>query len=192
MIWLTGSPTRLVCSCKPRGIMNAFQKASTVRGAKRTAAALFILTVLSPPTLSQVIDKTNAPSPALQLAASSKEIDTLKARAPNGQELCPSIGVRVRPMTRPVADSLGMTTPYGAIFGRPQPSSPAAQAKIESGDVVTAINGAPLQSWRDFAPTMSRFAPGSTVYFRIYRSRQLIERSVTLGYSKCPQGQRKS
>jgi membrane-associated protease RseP (regulator of RpoE activity) len=172
--------------------MNAFKKASTVRGAKRTVAALFILTVLSPPTLSQVIDKTNAPSPALQLAASSKEIDTLSARAPNSQEFCASIGVRVHPTTRPVADSLGMTTPYGAIFGRPQPDSPVARAKIESGDVITAINGSPLRSWRDFAPTTSRFAPGDTVYFITYRSRQLIERSVTLGYSKCPHGQRKA
>ena len=169
-----------------------FKRAFKVRDAKHTAAAaVFMLTALCPPVLARVVDSTNTPTPT-QLAVSSKQIDALNARAPNGQEFCASIGVRVRPMTRPLADSLGMTTPYGAIFGRPQPGSPAAQAKIESGDVITAINGTPLQSWRDFAPTMSSFAPGSTVYFRTYRNGQLIERSVTLGYSKCSHGQRKA
>jgi hypothetical protein len=168
-----------------------FKRAFKVHDAKHTAAALLILTGLCSPVLAREVDETNARSPTLQLAASSKEIDTLNAPAPNGQEFCSSIGVRVRPMTRPLADSLGMTTPHGAIFARPQPRSAAARAKIESGDVITAINGEPLQSWRDFAPTISSFAPGATVYFRTYRSAQLIERSVTLGYSKCRHGPQK-
>jgi membrane-associated protease RseP (regulator of RpoE activity) len=168
-----------------------FKRAFKVRDAKHRAAALLILAAFCPRVLARVVDETNTRSPTLQLVASSAEIGTLNARAPNGHEFCASIGVRVRPMTRPVADSLGMTTPYGAIFGRPQPRSAAARAKIESGDVITAINGEPLQSWRNFSPTMSSFAPGSTVYFRTYRSGQLIERSVTLGYSKCRHGQQK-
>jgi hypothetical protein len=171
--------------CSSRG---AFE----VRDAKHTVAAVFVLTAFCPSVLAQGADKTNTRSPTLQLAASSAEIGALNARAPNGRKFCASIGVRVRPMTRPLADSLGMTTPYGAIFGRPQPRSPVTRAKIASGDVITAINGVPLQSWRDFAPTISSFAPGSTVYFRTYRSAQLIERSVILGYSKCSHGQQKA
>jgi len=89
-------------------------------------------------------------------------------------------------MTRPVAASLGMATPYGAIFRRPEPGSPAAKAKIEAGDVITAINGHALQSWQDFAPVIANHAAGTTVYFRTFRDGQLIDRAVTLRSGKCP------
>ena len=93
-------------------------------------------------------------------------------------------------MTAAVADSLGMTAPYGAIFGRPAPGSPAAQAKIETGDVVTKINGRPLADWRDFAAIIAGMAPGTTIYLTTWRNRELIDVPVTLGYGKCRSGRR--
>jgi hypothetical protein len=39
-----------------------------------------------------------------------------------------------------VIDGLQIGDLYGAIFDRPQPDGPAAQAKIQAGDVLTAIN----------------------------------------------------
>jgi serine protease Do len=102
--------------------------------------------------------------------------------------VCGSIGVQVSPMTAAFADSLGMTAPYGAIFRRPKPGSPASSAGIEAGDVVTSINGAPLSSWRHFAPTISTMAPGATVYLNTRRSGQLIVVPVTVGSSKCATG----
>ena len=103
-------------------------------------------------------------------------------------DTCGSIGVRVHPMTMTIADSLGMTTPYGAIFGRPARGSPAALAKIEAGDVITKINGSPLGDWRDFAPTIATMAPGTTVYLTTWRNRESTDVAVTLGYGKCPPG----
>jgi serine protease Do len=100
--------------------------------------------------------------------------------------VCGWIGVEVRPMTRPFADSLGMTELYGSIFDQPQPNGPAAQAKIQAGDVLTAINGAALGSSGDFIPTISAMAPGTDVYLTTYRDGQLIEVKVSLGSSACP------
>jgi S1-C subfamily serine protease len=100
--------------------------------------------------------------------------------------ICGWIGVEAQPMTRPFADSLGMTELYGAIFDRPKANGPAAQANIEAGDVVTAINGSPLASWSDFTPTISAMAPGTAVYLTTYRDGQLIDVKVILGYSQCP------
>jgi serine protease Do len=59
------------------------------------------------------------------------------------------MGVEVRPMTAAFAASLGMAVPYGAIFDQPEPGSPAANAHIEQGDVLTAINGSPLMRSND-------------------------------------------
>jgi C-terminal processing protease CtpA/Prc len=113
-----------------------------------------------------------------------------EARPPAGPQqqdpaFCGSIGVAVSPMTRPLAESLGMLNSYGAIFGQPKPGSPAAQAGIEAGDVITAINGAPLVHSRNFAGMISRRAPGSLIYLTIFRNGQLLEIKVTLGYASC-------
>jgi serine protease Do len=98
---------------------------------------------------------------------------------------CGWIGVNVRPMTRPFADSLGMVKPYGAIFAQPRLGSPAAQAGIEAGDVITAVNGAPLARARDFATIISKWAPGSTIYLTTFRNDELMEIKLTLGSSNC-------
>ena len=108
-----------------------------------------------------------------------------KAQHSAPQQSCGWIGVQVSPMTRAFADRLGMTELYGGIFKQPKPGSPAAHAKIEAGDVITAINGSPLRKWSDFATTISMMAPGTVVHLTTYRDRQLIEARVTLGYSRC-------
>jgi S1-C subfamily serine protease len=102
------------------------------------------------------------------------------------RHVCGWIGVQVRPITAPFAVSLGMAVLHGAIFDRPEPGGPAARAKIEPGDVITAINGAPLRSWSDFSSIISMMAPGTDVYLTTYRNTQLIQTKVTLGSSKCP------
>ena len=78
-----------------------------------------------------------------------------------------------------------MTTPYGALFRRPQPGGPAAQAGIEPYDAVTAINGAPLQNWREFAGIVSGMAPGTRIYLTTWRSTQLLQVGVVVAASKC-------
>src|SRR5262249_60415060 len=74
------------------------------------------------------------------------------------------MGVEVRPMTAAFAASLGMAVPYGAIFEQPEPGSPPANAHIEQGGVLTAINGSPLMRSNDFAGVISKMAPGATVF----------------------------
>jgi len=99
--------------------------------------------------------------------------------------VCGWLGVMVTPMTRDVAESLGMTESYGAVSMAPEPGSPAANAGIEEWDVITAIDGTPIARSSDFAKMISTRAPGSTVHLITYRNLQLIDRAVTLGSSKC-------
>jgi PDZ domain len=109
----------------------------------------------------------------------------LPGQAQQGPVFCGWIGVKVSPMTRPFADSLGMVKPYGAIFGQPRLGSPAAQAGIEPGDAIIAINGAPLARASDFATIISKWAPGSVIYLTAFRNGELMEIKLTLGYSNC-------
>jgi serine protease Do len=98
---------------------------------------------------------------------------------------CGWIGVQVKPMTAAVADSLGMTEPYGAIFDRPEAGSPAADAGIEAGDVITAVNDTPLMNFSDFAPAIAALAPGTPVYLRSLRNREAIEFTLTVEAGSC-------
>jgi S1-C subfamily serine protease len=102
---------------------------------------------------------------------------------------CAWIGVEVSRMTAPVANSLGMAVLYGAISDRPEAGSPAANAGIEAGEVITTINGSPLGSPRDFATTIAVMAPGTIIYLRTYRNRQPMGISLTLGRGQCPKSQ---
>src|SRR5690349_19380330 len=44
------------------------------------------------------------------------------------------IGVQIQPVTKDIADSLGLKAAEGALVAEPQPNSPAAKAGIEAGD----------------------------------------------------------
>ena len=100
--------------------------------------------------------------------------------------ICGWLGVVVQPMTTAFADSLGMAAPYGAIFDNPEAGSPAASVGIEMGDVLTTVNGNPLEKWSDFAGIIASLAPGDTVYLRIRRNEQLLELAPMVGQGKCP------
>src|SRR6516165_6023617 len=77
---------------------------------------------------------------------------------------CGWAGVQVSPMTAPFAESLGFTESFGAIFDQQEPSGPAANAGIDAGDVLTTINGVPLEKSNDFDGIIAMEAPGSSVY----------------------------
>jgi serine protease Do len=62
---------------------------------------------------------------------------------------------------------------------------PAAQAGIEAGDVITAVNGQTLARSRDFATIIAKRAPGSVIYLTTFRNGELMEIKLTLGYSNC-------
>ena len=61
------------------------------------------------------------------------------------------IGVQIQPVTPDIADSMGLKQTTGALVSEPQPDSPAVKAGIQSGDVITSVDGARSTmraSWR--------------------------------------------
>ena len=91
------------------------------------------------------------------------------------------LGVQVQPVTPGIAESLGMKQPAGAMVDEPQPGSPAAKAGIETGDVITAVNGAPIKTARDLARTVGMMAPDTAVKLDILRKGEVKTLTVTLG-----------
>jgi len=138
------------------------------------------------------IERANQMISARQSIGNPNGIDTTNAivaeQGKQGPAVCGWIGVRVSPMTPAFADSLGMAEPYGAILDRPEPGSPAANAGIEVGDVIAAIDGSQLVRLSDFAAIISAMAPGTTVHLSTWRNGELIEVKLILGSSGCARG----
>jgi len=90
------------------------------------------------------------------------------------------IGVKVQTVTPEIADSLGMKSAQGAIVDEPQAGSPAAKAGIESGDVITAIDGAPVKDARELARKIGAMAAGATAKLSVLRKGEDKTLSLTL------------
>jgi serine protease Do len=99
----------------------------------------------------------------------------------NGSVTRGQLGVEVQPVTAEIADSLGMKTAEGALVDQAQPGTPAAKAGVQSGDVITAINGTTVKDSGDLARRVAAIAPGSTVNLVILRNGEQKNLTVTLG-----------
>jgi serine protease Do len=91
------------------------------------------------------------------------------------------IGVQIQPVTSDIADSLGLKKAEGALVAEPQASGPAAKAGIESGDVITAVNGEPVKDARELARTIGGLSPGNSVKLNVLHKGQDKVVNLTLG-----------
>jgi len=91
------------------------------------------------------------------------------------------IGVQIQPVTPDIADSLGLKKAEGALVAEPQANGPAAKAGIESGDVITAVNGETVKDARELARTIGGIAPGNSVKLNVLHKGQDKVINLTLG-----------
>ncbi|HWZ38601.1 MAG TPA: Do family serine endopeptidase [Bradyrhizobium sp.] len=91
------------------------------------------------------------------------------------------IGVQIQPVTADIADSLGLKKAEGALVAEPQANGPAAKAGIESGDVITQVNGETVKDARELARTIGGFAPGASVKLNVMHKGQDKIVNLTLG-----------
>src|SRR5258707_1266255 len=91
------------------------------------------------------------------------------------------IGVQIQPVTSDIADSLGLKNAEGALVADPQKDGPAAKAGIDSGDIITAVNGQSVKDARELARIIGGFAPGTTAKLDVLHKGKSKVVSLTLG-----------
>ena len=94
------------------------------------------------------------------------------------------IGVQVQPVTREIADSLGIKDAEGALVSGTQPDSPAAKAGLKAGDVITSINDVKVKDSRDLARQIGGLTPNTRITVGYLRDGKAQTASVTLGQLK--------
>jgi S1-C subfamily serine protease len=89
------------------------------------------------------------------------------------------LGVSVGPITPEQATKLGVQD--GALVGEVQPDSPAAQAGIQPGDVITRVNGAPILDAEQLVDAVSNAGPGHELTLTIRRNTHNMTITVRTG-----------
>jgi len=93
-------------------------------------------------------------------------------------------GAAPEPLTPDLADSMGLKQTTGALVSEPQPDSPAVKAGIQSGDVITSVDGAAIHDARELARRIGTMAPGASVKLGLIHQGQ--EKTVTLTLGTLP------
>jgi len=91
------------------------------------------------------------------------------------------IGVQIQPVSQDIADNLGLKKAEGAMVLEPQANGPAAKAGIESGDVITSVNGEAVKDPRELARTIGSLAPGADVKLNVLHKGKDEAINLTLG-----------
>jgi serine protease Do len=91
------------------------------------------------------------------------------------------LGVQIQPVTKDIAESLGLSEAQGALVVQPQEDSPGMKAGIKKGDVVTAVNGEPVKDARDLAKRIGAIAPGTKTDITIWRDGKSESLVLTVG-----------
>ena len=99
------------------------------------------------------------------------------------------LGVQIQPVTKDIAESLGLSEPSGALVVSPQEGSPGQKAGIKNGDVVTAVNGEPVKDPRDLARRIGAMQPGAKVDVSLWRAGKSQSVTVELGTLPAEQSQ---
>ena len=79
------------------------------------------------------------------------------------------LGVGAQDVTPTLAESLGLKDRRGALVADVQPGSPAAKAGLRNGDVITRVNGEPVEDANRLTFQVGAIPPGSTVELETIR-----------------------
>ncbi len=89
------------------------------------------------------------------------------------------IGIGIQDLTPGLADSFGLKTNGGALVSDVQPDSPGAKAGLRSGDVITAINGQPIDSASRLSVSVAETSPGTKLTLDVLRDGKTEQVAVT-------------
>jgi serine protease Do len=91
------------------------------------------------------------------------------------------IGVQMQPLTPALAKAVGLPNDEGVLVDTITDGSPAAHAKIEQGDVITAYDGKAMRNARDLAMAVANTTSGKTVTMKVWRDNRARSLDVTVG-----------
>jgi len=93
--------------------------------------------------------------------------------------LRPWLGVTSQPITRDIAESLGLDKPAGTLISDMHKASPLHKAGVRVGDVIVSMNGKPIQDGAEMKYRMATVALGGTADIGVYRNGKTFDAKIT-------------
>jgi serine protease Do len=87
----------------------------------------------------------------------------------NGRVIRGRIGVQIAPVTKEVAESIGLGKPSGALVQNAEAGGPAEKAGIEAGDIITKVDGKPVEKSGDLPRLIGNTKPGTKTTLQVFR-----------------------
>jgi Do/DeqQ family serine protease len=92
----------------------------------------------------------------------------------------PWLGARTQTLTDEMARSFGLAAPVGVVVADLWPGGAAARAGLKSGDVIQAVDGAPVDGEGSLTYRIATRRPGETVTLQVRRGGAEISLRVTV------------
>ena len=79
------------------------------------------------------------------------------------------IGVQIEPVTKEIAESIGLGKAQGALINRIEAGAPADKAGLEAGDVIIKIDGKAIEKSSDLPRVVGNTKPGTKSTVTVFR-----------------------
>ncbi len=91
------------------------------------------------------------------------------------------LGVSIQPVTEDIADSLGLSDRNGALISDIKRQGPADKAGLMVGDVILAVDEAPIATLRDLPRLIANIDPGTQSFLEVFRDGVITQVNVRIG-----------
>jgi serine protease Do len=102
------------------------------------------------------------------------------------------IGVQIQPVTKDVAEAIGLGKPAGALVRSVEKDGPADKAGIEAGDIITKVEGKAVERSGDLPRIIGGIKPGTRATLGVFRRGATRDVTVTVGEFEDDRPQRRA
>ena len=126
---------------------------------------------------------------AIPIDEAMRVADQLRA---HGRVVRGRIGVTIAPVTKEVAESIGLGQPRGALVQGVEKDGPADKAGIEAGDIIVKVDGKAVEKSGDLPRIVGGTKPGSRSTLQVFRRGGLKDLAVTVAEFESERPQRRA
>ncbi len=124
-------------------------------------------------------------SVGIGFAIPASTVSTVEAALEHGGSIARGyLGVEIQPVSQDIAENLGLKSAAGAIVDKVMPGTPAAEAGLKTGDVITKLNGKDIAEASDLTLQVGMLKPGAKVQLTYVRDGSEKTAEATLAGQK--------
>ncbi|MFM2448364.1 MAG: hypothetical protein RIS44_814 [Pseudomonadota bacterium] len=114
---------------------------------------------------------------AIPIDEASRVAEQLRS---NGRVIRGRIGVQIEPVSKEVAESIGLGKAQGAMVGSVEAGGPAEKAGVEPGDIITKFEGRAIEKTGDLPRIVGAIKPGQKATMQVFRRGSFRDLTVTV------------